>query len=201
MPTPSRTSLDAIVAAGRAIVDAESLDALTMERVATAVGVRAPSLYKRVRDRGGLVHLIANAVATELGDRMSAAATSGDPRTDVRSMIDGLRGFAHERPGSYGLLFERLPDAWRADRALVERAVEPLFRAVAALAGEGHELEAARTIVAWTRGFIDMELADAFKLGGDVEAAYDYGVDRLIDAIAAPATEPRAIRRRVPPDR
>jgi AcrR family transcriptional regulator len=201
MPTPSRTSLDAIVAAGRAMVDAESLDALTMERVATAVGVRAPSLYKRVRDRGGLVHLIANDVAKELGGLVAAAASTGDPRSDVRSMIDALRAFAHERPGSYALLFERLPDAWRADRELVERAVEPLFRAVAELAGQGQELEAARTIVAWARGFIDMELADAFKLGGDVEAAYDYGVGRLIHAIAAPATEARPIRRRVPPDR
>ena len=201
MPTPARTSLDAIVTAGRTIVDAESLEALTMERVAAAVGVRAPSLYKRVRDRAGLVHLIANAVATELGGLVSAAATSGDPRTDLRSMIDALRAFAHQRPGSYGLLFERLPDAWRADRELVERAVEPLFRAVAALAGERQELEAARTIVAWTRGFIDMELADAFKLGGDVEAAYDYGVARLIDAIAAPVSQARPVRRRVQPGR
>lgn len=185
MPTPSRTSLEAIVAAGRAIVDAESLEALTMERVAAAVGVRAPSLYKRVRDRGSLIHLIANDVAIELGDRVEAAATTGDPRTDVRAMVGALREFAHAQPSSYGLLFERLPETWRADRALAERAVQPLFQAVAALAGDEHQLEAARTIVAWTRGFVDMELADAFKLGGDVEAAYEYGVERLIDAIAA----------------
>ena len=187
MPTPSRTSLEAIVAAARTIVDAASLDALTMERVASAVGVRAPSLYKRVRHRGELIHLVANDVALDLANRVRAAAGTGDPGTDVRGMVAVLRAFAHAHPSAYGLLFAPMPQEWRADRALTERAVEPLLRAVAGLAGEGRELEAARTIVAWARGFIDMELADAFQLGGDIEAAYEYGVERLIAAVAAAA--------------
>jgi AcrR family transcriptional regulator len=154
-----------------------------MDRVATAVGVRGPSLYKRVRDRGALVHLIANAAAAELADLVQRAATTGDPRRDLRAMVDVLRAFAHAKPASYGLLFDRLPDAWRPDRELVERAVEPLFRAVAALAGPEHELEAARTVVSWARGFIEMELSGAFELGGDVEEAYRFGVERLTAAI------------------
>jgi AcrR family transcriptional regulator len=192
VPARARTSLELIVAAGRAILDAESLDGLTMDRVAAAVGVRGPSLYKRVRDRGELVHLIANEVARDLGDRIEAAASSGDPPRDLRAMIDAFRRFAHEQPASYGLLFDRMPDAWRADRELVERTIEPFFRAVAAIAGPDVQLEAARTLVAWARGFIDMELAGAFKLGGDVERAYGFGADRLIAAIAAPESHGRA---------
>jgi AcrR family transcriptional regulator len=186
MPTPPRTSLEEIVGAGRTILDAEGLAGLTMDRVAAAVGVRSPSLYKRVRDRGELVHLIANAAATELGDLVRAAATTGDPKRDLRAMVDALRAFAHARPASYGLLFDRLPDTWRPDRELVERAVEPLFRTIAALAGPEQELEAARTVVAWARGFIEMELSGAFKLGGNVEDAYRFGVERLIAAIELP---------------
>jgi AcrR family transcriptional regulator len=188
MPTPPRTSLEEIVVAGRTILDAEGLSGLTMDRVAGAVGVRGPSLYKRVRDRGDLVHLIANAAATELGDLVHAAATTGDPRRDLRAMVDALRAFAHARPASYGLLFDRLPDAWRPDRELIERAVDPLFLTIAALAGPEHELEAARTVVAWARGFIEMELSGAFKLGGDVEDAYRFGVERLIAAIELPGS-------------
>lgn len=183
MPTPPRTSLDEIVAAGRQILDAEGLDRLTMDRVAAAVGVRGPSLYKRVRDRGELIHLIANSAATELGDLVEQAASTGNPHRDLRGMVDALRSFAHRYPASYGLLFDRLPETWRPDRERVERAVQPLFRAVAALAGPEDELEAARTVVAWARGFIEMELSGAFKLGGNVEDAYRFGVDRLIAAI------------------
>src|SRR5262245_65336991 len=115
MPTPPRTSLDEIVRAGREILDAEGLERLTMDRVAVAVGVRGPSLYKRVRDRGELIHLIANAAAEELCDLVEGAATTGDPRKDLRAMVDVLRAFARSKPGSYGLLFDRLPDPWRPD--------------------------------------------------------------------------------------
>jgi len=44
-------------------------------------------------------------------------------------------------------------------------------------------LEAARSTVAWARGFIEMELTGAFRLGGDVEAAYQYGIERITDAV------------------
>jgi hypothetical protein len=57
-------------------------------------------------------------------------------------------------------------------------------------AGPDHALEAARTVVAWATGSIIMELADAFRLGGDVDRAYAFGIERLADAIADPADEP-----------
>jgi len=51
------------------------------------------------------------------------------------------------------------------------------------LAGPDRALEAARSTVAWARGFIEMELTGAFRLGGDVEAAYQYGIERITDAV------------------
>jgi AcrR family transcriptional regulator len=51
------------VAAGRRILEAEGFDGLTMQRVAMAVGVRAPSLYKRIPSRGALLGDMANDIA------------------------------------------------------------------------------------------------------------------------------------------
>ena len=183
MPTPPRTSLDEIVRAGRVILDADGIDALTMRRVAGAVGVRPPSLYKRVRGRDALVRLIAEDVVVDLGATLSEAAASGNPRADLRAIAVSFRAWAHRHPGGYSLLFARLPDAWRLEPSAGSGALDAMFRTVAALAGPDHVLEAARTVVAWASGFVSMELAGAFQLGGDVEAAFAYGVDRLADAI------------------
>ena len=64
------------------------------------------------------------------------------------------------------------------------RPVRATFlRLVAEVAGPQHALPAARTIVAWANGFIMMELAGAFRLGGDVEQAWDFGLDRVLTAV------------------
>ena len=49
--------------------------------------------------------------------------------------------------------------------------------------GPEHALEAARTVVAWAHGFITMELAGAFSLGGDIDRAYAFGIERLAAAL------------------
>ena len=183
MPTPARTSTDRIVAVGRAILDAEGLAGLTMQRVAAAVGVRAPSLYKRVRDRGDLVRLIANDVAVELTATLDSVATHGDPAADLRSIAVAFRRWALAHPEAFHLLFDRLPEGERVDPETNARSAAALLRTAAELAGDAHALEAARTVVAWANGFLNMELAGAFRLGGDVDAAFDYGVECLTRAI------------------
>jgi AcrR family transcriptional regulator len=183
MPTPARTSLADVVAAARSLIEADGLEALTMQRVAATVGVRAPSLYKRVRNRGELVRLVMQDAARELGDVLSAAATTGDPRRDLAALARAVRAFAHAHPGAYGLLFAPMPDAWRPEPAALDAAIDPLLRTTAALAGPDEALEAARTVVAWAHGFLVMELAGAFRLGGDVDRAYAYGIKRLTEAL------------------
>lgn len=185
MPTRPRTSLAAIVGEARRILEAEGLEGLTMQRVAKAVGVRAPSLYKHVRDRSELVRLVADDALEELGRRLESAARTGDARRDVAFMARTLRAFAHELPETYRLLWSRLPEGWQVDPGVNARAAEPLLDVVGRLAGERHRLEAARTFAAWAHGFVSMELAGAFRLGGDLEAAFDYGVERLTGAISS----------------
>lgn len=185
MPTPPRTSVDEIVAAGRAILESDGLDALTMQRVAAAVGVRSPSLYKRVRGRRDLIRLIANDVARELAAALDDAATRDHALANLRALANVFRTYAISHPGAYGLLFARLPEDARVDPELNARASEALLRTASQLAGPNHALDAARTVVAWAHGFVSMELAGAFRLGGDVDRAFSYGVDRLARSIAS----------------
>lgn len=185
MPTPARTSIDSIVAAGRRLLERDGLDGLTMQAIADAVGVRAPSLYKRVRDRRELIRLIADDVARELTRRLDGARAGADPRADLAALARAFRTFVHEAPEAYGLIFARLPEGSRPAPELTAAASTGILRVAAALAGEDRALEAARTIVAWAHGFLSMELAGAFQLGGDVDRAFAYGVEHLAVAIDA----------------
>jgi AcrR family transcriptional regulator len=184
MPTPSRTSLDAIVAAARDLVTSGGVDALTMQAVAEKVGVRAPSLYKRVRGRSALLRLVVEDALRELGEEMDRAADTGDPRTDLRALAMVFRSFAHAQPNVFGLLFVTAADAAAPDVDLLARASSPVIRTAERLAGPDDALPAARTITAWAVGFVQMELSGAFQLGGDVQEAFDYGIDRLAVAVA-----------------
>lgn len=191
MPTPAQTSLAEIVRAGRDAIEDGGLDALTMNRVAAAVGVRAPSMYKRLRDRDELIRLVAEDVARDLSSCLDEAATTGDPSTDLRALLVTARDFAHRHPEGYALVYTRLPQPSRPDREVLARASAALLRTTATLAGEEQALPAARTLVAWLHGFVTMELANAFRLGGDVDAAFEYGVDRLVDVITSGCSHTR----------
>ena len=70
MPTPDRTSLDAILLAARELLETDGPAGLTMAAVAARVGVRAPSLYKRVENREALLRSVAEATLTEVREAM-----------------------------------------------------------------------------------------------------------------------------------
>lgn len=200
MPTPSRTSLEAIVAAGRTALRDGGLDALTMQRVAELVGVRASSLYKHVPSRAGLVRLVAEDVYSDLGSRLHAAATTGDAANDLRALGRVLREFAHEDRHGFDLIFSPLPQDAAPDPASFETAAAPILRVATALVGSQQALPAARTVTAWAAGFLRMELAGDFHLGGDVAEAFDFGIRTLLAGIKEVArassaeSEPESVR-------
>ncbi len=185
-PAHAKTSDEAILDAAAELLETGGLDALTMQEVARVVGVRAPSLYKRVRDRAALIRAVQEDAATELAVELDRATTGMDPRRDIVSMLNAFRGFAHRRAGVYGLLFAALPKDVQISPEANRAAIEPLFRVLTPLTGGDPErtLEAARLLVAFAHGFVSMELAGAFRLGGDVDAAWRAGVATIVDAVA-----------------
>lgn len=71
---------DRIVAVALEIVDAEGTAAVTMRRVASQLGVRAPSLYEHVRNRAEILLEVHAAVLREIGPMPA----TGDWRADLR---------------------------------------------------------------------------------------------------------------------
>jgi len=169
MPTPDRTSLAEIVEAGRGILEAGGPAKLTMQAVADRVGVRAPSLYKRVRDRDALLTLVAAASADDLAARLDVSDGS------LRTIAHVYRTFARQNPEGFRLMFS-------VDGAAesMARASRPVLRATSEIVGADAALDAARLVTAWATGFVSMELSGSFRFDGDIDRAFEYGLDRLM---------------------
>jgi AcrR family transcriptional regulator len=190
MPTPERTNLPRIVEAAQAVLEESGPDGLTMAAVAARVGVRAPSLYKRVGGRAELLGLVADATVADLGERIAAAmgeAHDGGntPRAALARMVRAYRRFATERPGAYELVFSQASAEARARPESLTRAVAPALAATERLVGPDHALDAARLLTAWVHGFVSMELSGSFRLAGGVDRAFEYGVAALVDTLGA----------------
>jgi AcrR family transcriptional regulator len=186
-PARARTSPAEIVAAGRELLEAGGLDAVTMQAIAQRVGVRAPSLYKRFPNRNALVSAIAADALTDLGRQLAPHAQDADAAAGLRSAADAFRAFAHANPRAYELLFANVPPDARGPEDLNALAASPVLELAQRLVGPKRALEAARLMTAFAHGFVSMELSGAFRLGGDVDTAYHYGVDVLVDALVTGA--------------
>ena len=112
--------------------------------------------------------------------RTVRAKTKQEVKDKLESLHDEIKAGVHT-PATYTLM--NAPHSPPGATQRSARSSATLLRIVAELAGPQHVLLAARTIVAWANGFITMELAGAFRLGGDVEQAWTFGLDQILAAI------------------
>jgi AcrR family transcriptional regulator len=182
VPAVAKTTDDEIAAAARRLLESGS-GHFSMAAVAEATGVRAPSLYKRFADRRALLARVRRDAYVELGLALARSAKGPNDRERLRAMAGAYRKFARKNPRFYELLFSRDEDSdtttSEARVASVASALQILRRVV----GPDRALDAARTLTAFLHGHITMAQAGAFHLGGDVDGAFTYGVERVLDGI------------------
>ncbi len=91
---PAEWSREQITAAAMAIADAEGLSAVTMRRIAAALGTGAASLYRHVSTRDDLVDLM---IDRALGD-LDPPMETGDWRADVVAVHLARLQYLRRRP-------------------------------------------------------------------------------------------------------
>ncbi|GAA2865119.1 TetR/AcrR family transcriptional regulator [Microbacterium arabinogalactanolyticum] len=183
MPAPLRVSQERLVHAIREIAERDGIDAVTMSSVASAVGMRTPSLYKRAAHRHDLLRLAAGDAVRELMTDISELPAH-DSAGALTVLARTLRAYAARAPRVSALIFAAPSAQADPTPASAEPLLTALMTAIAA-AVPGDPLPAARTFTAWIFGFCTMEQAGAFRLGGDVDEAFEFGLDALLGAIGA----------------
>jgi AcrR family transcriptional regulator len=182
MPYPSQVSPEAIIAKARELVEQEGYDQLSLARLADALGIKSPSLYRYFNSKNMLLRAVNDATGALLitSVNQAIAAASDAPDTQIMAMARAYRAFAHANPANYALLYSALsPDA-QSDPQQAEKQVLPLQSLLAQVSGEANSLTALRGALALIHGFIMLELTGNFRRGGDLDAAYEQSVRAYI---------------------
>lgn len=161
-----------IVAAALRILDSEGPTGLTIRRVAAELGIRGPSLYKHVRDKGVIEGLLQRHAMVEFGKAVGAVGS------DARAVAQAYRAWARANPHLYEL----------AARRPVRRDIvgeTEAFAAAPVVAAVGGDATLARVFLGLAHGLVDLELNDHFPPSADVELAWNTGIDALLAASRA----------------
>lgn len=106
-----------IATAARRLLDKDGADAVTMRRVASAVGITPMAIYRHYTDRSALLNELADAGFEELAARLSRARYSGSIEERLLRMADIYLDHALDNPRLFELMFlERRPGARRFPR-------------------------------------------------------------------------------------
>ena len=183
---PARRSLDSetVITAAARIADGEGLDKLTLTRVADALGVRQPALYRHVGGYDDLIRSLSllgrEILAKKLAD--SAVGLAGDDA--VAAVGHAWRAMVRDHPGIYAAT-DRYPCAGDPE---LEDAVEQVLAVVGqALRGydltEADRVHAARTLRSAFHGFSHLESGDGHPLPHDPEDTFRHLIELLCAGI------------------
>jgi AcrR family transcriptional regulator len=132
IPTAAR-----IATAARRLLDDEGADAVTMRRVADAVGITAMALYRHYADRAALLNVLANEGFDELALQLSAARLSGDIEKRLMKILDIYLDHALHNPHLFELMFLRQREGARQYPRDFKAGRSPTANLMAELIQEG----------------------------------------------------------------
>jgi AcrR family transcriptional regulator len=179
------TSASVIAAAGD-LADDEGLDAVTVARLASQLGVRAPSLYNHVAGLPGLRAGIAVAALGNLHAVLQSAVAGRSGDDAVLAAAGAYRDYARAHPGRYQAL-QQAPSAEAAEQMAMAGAVVELLARVLepwrlSDAGTIHAIRALRSAM---HGFVDLERIGGFGIDLPLDESYERMVRALIAGLSA----------------
>src|SRR3954453_21234715 len=148
-------SRDAIFRAGLELVDREGIDALTMRRLARALGVAPMSIYTHVPNKDDLVF----GVVAEATTKMVLPPPETPPWDAMRAVIREFRRVAHLHPNLVPLITRQPPTGVDSLRIL-ESALDAFRRAGLSPAATAR---AYRMSSSFAIGFVSLESGGYFR--------------------------------------
>ena len=167
-PKPLTTRQQQIVDVANAILDAEGRDALTMRRLATELGIKAPSLYKHFPDKAAVETALIERGFHSWGEAARIAlAQSGDSLVHLTA---AYREIARDHPHRY-----RLMTAGTLDRSRLAEGLEAWSGAP--IGDLFVDPETARAFWAFMHGMTILEIDGRFPPDANLDLAWTRGIE------------------------
>jgi AcrR family transcriptional regulator len=119
---PAQINRTSVVEAALAVADEQGLDAVTMQKVASRLGVTSMALYRHVSSKADLFDALVEALLTQF----PLPADQLPWRERLTRLVEGIRAAAGDHPGAFPLLLTRPAATPRARR--VRDAVHAALR-------------------------------------------------------------------------
>ncbi|WP_433293492.1 TetR/AcrR family transcriptional regulator [Actinoplanes sp. CA-030573] len=166
----------ALLSAAAEILHAEGAAAVSVRRVAAAVGTTTRAVYSLFDDKDGLLRALSVDVAETMRRHHEAVPSQADPIAEIVELALAYRAAALEKPKLYDLFFGTVrAGATQADPlfALVYRSFERVLSVVRRAVADGvfagrAEFDVGRGLFALVHGLASLELRGV--LGGEAEA-------------------------------
>lgn len=170
---------DLVLDHAQAIADEVGFEALDLTRLASACGVRKPSLYKHVDGLDGVREGLVLRAYDGLAEVLAGSPADG---------AEGLVAFAHAwrrwalaHPGLYGALVRSHVHQGPAVQARGREVLDTVLVAVGALGLDPREaLDLARALRALVHGWVVLELGAGFGLSEGPGTSFDRAVRTLV---------------------
>lgn len=173
MPYPSQIDRDRIIQTARELIEAQGVDSVTLRVVADALGVKAPSLYRYVKNKNAMLLAINEVTGRELVNAMMQAADSALPLIErLMTVARAYRQYAHDHPVCYTLSMSSDPEIQPSQEVRLQQVL-PLQTLFIELTNEADSLVALRGAYAFLHGWVSLEINQQLRRGGDLNAHFE----------------------------
>lgn len=185
MPYPRQIERDDLIQRAWELVEAGGIDQLSLSRLAGEFGVKAPSLYKHVKNKAAIIQAVNALTSIRLLETLVEAAEAVEaPAEKVRAVAWAYRRFGLAHPTTYALTFTtHNPDA-RLDAEAAVEGVLPLQAIMAQIVGEAESLSATRGLMALAHGFVMLETHNQWQRGGSFDDAFNLLLEAFLRGLA-----------------
>ncbi len=178
MPYPNQVNRESIINQAWAFVDENGIEQFSLAKLASALGVKAPSLYRHVGNKATLLQSVNLVTLKKLFATLEkeAEATGSDKMVTI---LNEYRTFALTHPHTYLLAYQHNV-AQRPDEDILVQMVLPIQKIMAQISGDEDSLAALRGALALVHGFVLLELNEQLQRGGDLAAHFKQSVEAYL---------------------